>query len=480
MNRCFHSRPTLSALTVLFDSSTPSSSSFTNSSSPAGCMILFELFLVVFVVSVIDSTPPALLFDLFVFVFTKPSTPPAGSNNVVEFVECMFSLKKKIENAVVRAEILTTTTLELEEARRIKQEELLREHNMWDDVVKSNEILIKFADTTKVVNALKDLRYKAEEAKLITELAEMEAINYKLFKQAYNASMDVSKFVDQYEMSKLLSGPFDMEGACVHIRAESDGNNSEVWNISSRLKPRAFIIIEDSEEQLLVMYIKWADKQGYKGRVIEKSPCKDGGIQSATLEIEAKYVYGYLAGERGVHRAIENFNDESFTRQKLILLQNEGKFSMRDVIPLFLESSNEYQIDENDLLISSLKPHLEEQLTCRTEPVISILHYPTGVTVLSSGERNKFANKIKALNRLKAKLLVIAMEQGVSNVKNIKADSISDSQRQETRRYIFHPYKLVHDVKTGTHLPELNSILDGNIEPLIRAHLNNRLASDKA
>ncbi|KAK9125132.1 hypothetical protein Scep_013978 [Stephania cephalantha] len=390
----------------------------------------------------------------FVSLAVRASQSMEGKNKVYKELG-MFSLKKKIENAVVRAEILATTTLELEEARRIKQEELLREHNMWDDVVKSNEILIKFADTTKVVNALKDLRYKAEEAKLITELVEMEAINYKLFKQAYNASMDVSKFVDQYEMSKLLSGPFDMEGACVHIRAESDGNNSEIW-----------------AEQLLVMYIKWADKQGYKGRVIEKSPCKDGGIQSATLEIEAKYVYGYLAGERGVHRAIENFNHESFTRQ--------ASSACVDVIPLFLESCNEYQIDENDLLISSLKPHLEEQLTCRTEPVIGILHIPTGVTVLSSGERNKFANKIKALNRLKAKLLVIAMEQGVSNVKNIKADSIIDSQRQETRRYIFHPYKLVHDVKTGTHLPELNSILDGNIEPLIRAHLNNRLASDKA
>ncbi|KAK9154758.1 hypothetical protein Sjap_002238 [Stephania japonica] len=390
----------------------------------------------------------------FVTLAVRASQSMEDKNKVYKELG-MFSLKKKIENAVVRADILATTALELEEARRVKQEELLREHNMWDDVVKSNEILIKFADTTKVVNALKDLQYKAEEAKLITELAEMEAINYKLFKQAYNASMDVSKFVDQYEMSKLLRGPFDMEGACLHIRAESDGNNFEIW-----------------AEQLLVMYIKWADKQGYKGRIIGKSPCKDGGIQSATLEIEAKYVYGYLSGERGVHRAIEGFNHESFTSQT-------NSACVVDVIPLFLESSNEYQIDEKDLLISSLTPHPEEQLTCRTEPAISILHIPTGVTVLSSGERNKFANKIKALNRLKAKLLVIAMEQGVSNVKNIKADSITDSQCQETRRYIFHPYKLVQDVKTGTHLPELNSILDGNIEPLIRAHLNYRLANDK-
>lgn len=94
------------------------------------------------------------------------------------------------------------------------------------------------------------------------------------------------------------------------------------------------------------------------------------------------------------------------------------------------------------------------------------------------GERSCFANKIKAINRLKAKLLVILRDQGISNSRSIKKDSIVDLWNQQTRRYIFSPHKLVQDVKTGIHLPDLNSVLDGNIEPLIAANINSRQDCD--
>lgn len=104
-----------------------------------------------------------------------------------------------------------------------------------------------------------------------------------------------------------------------------------------------------------------------------------------------------------------------------------------------------------------------------------IFGYSSAVlSILFAGERNHFANKIKALNRLKAKLVVIASEQGVSSVSDIKRDAIVDLWQKETRRYVSHPFKLVEDVKTGILLPNLNSILDGNIEPLIEAHINIR------
>ncbi|XP_010246247.1 PREDICTED: peptide chain release factor PrfB3, chloroplastic [Nelumbo nucifera] len=359
----------------------------------------------------------------------------------------LFSLRKKIEDAVSRAEMLAPTALELEEARRMKQEELIREENLWEDLAKSNEILIELADSTRVVDALKDLRYKAEEAKLITQLAEMDVINYRLFKQAYNASVDVSKFLDQYEMSKLLSGPYDMEGACVIIQAASKGVYPEMW-----------------AEQLLSMYMKWAEKQGYKGRVVEKCSSKGGGIKSAIVEFESEYVYGYLSGERGVHCMVRSSQDGS--------IFHETSLATVDVIPLFLATASDLQVDDQDLVISSLSPRGKEQINSEAEPAVSIQHIPSGIKVQSSGERSFFANKIKALNRLKAKLLVTALEQGVTNVKNIKRDAIANMLHQEIRRYIFHPYKLVKDVKTGIELPDLNSVLDGNIEPFISAHIS--------
>ncbi|XP_012085956.1 peptide chain release factor PrfB3, chloroplastic isoform X2 [Jatropha curcas] len=354
-----------------------------------------------------------------------------------------------IEDAVLRAEMSAPTALEIEEARQIKQEEMMRECNLWEDPVKSHEILGRFADSAKAIDALKDLKYKAEEAKLISELVEVEGINYQLFDQAYNASLDVNKFLDQYEMAKLLKGPFDKEGACVIIKAGSDGVNSEIW-----------------AEQLLNMYIKWAKKLGYKSRLVEKHPSVTGygGIQLATIEFEFECAYGYLSGERGIHLMINSQNGS---------VHYEEISAYVDVVPLFLGTSVDIEIDDKDLIISSLLLRGEKN---SAEPTVCIQHIPTSISVQSSGERSQFANKIKALNRLKAKLLVIAEELKLSDVSSIK-DTIMDVCYAETRRYVSHPYKMVQDVKTGIQLPDLNSFLDGNIEPLIGAHIRIRHTS---
>ncbi|KDO49614.1 hypothetical protein CISIN_1g020225mg [Citrus sinensis] len=327
---------------------------------------------------------------------------------------------------------------------------MVRNYNLWDDPTKSNEVLVKLADSLKVVNALKDLRYKAEEAKLIAQLAEMEAIDYGLFKRAYRASLDVSKLLDQYEMSKLLRGPNDVEGASVTIKAGSNGICPEIW-----------------AEQLLNMYVRWADKEGYRGRVVDKCCCKNGGVKSATIEFEFEYAFGYLSGETGAHCLI-NFPNGSFP--------HEATLACVDVVPLFLETSPDLQISDEDLLFSS--PSLPGERQSIAKPAACIQHIPTGIAVQSLGERNHFANKMKALNRLKAKLLVIVGEQGVSNVSCIKREAIVNIWQRETRRYVSHPYKLVQDVKTGIQLPDFNSVLDGNIKPFIEAHINSRRSSD--
>lgn len=142
------------------------------------------------------------------------------------------------------------------------------------------------------------------------------------------------------------------------------------------------------------------------------------------------------------------------------------------VIPLFLESSPDLQIDENDLEITTTPPYEEKQ--GRISSSLTIQHIPTGLQVRSTGERSHFANKLKALNRLKAKLLVVMREQGVSNLASIRSSAISSSWNQVTRRYVFYPNKLVDDVKTGIQLADLTGVLNGNIEPFIGAHINSR------
>ncbi|PKU86065.1 hypothetical protein MA16_Dca001896 [Dendrobium catenatum] len=345
--------------------------------------------------------------------------------------------------------MITPVAMEFEEERRIKQEEVLRESNLWnDDLTTSNESLTALADAIRVVNDLKDMRHKvlssdrAEEAKLITQLAEMDIINDQLFQQAYTASLDVNKFLDRYEMSKLLRGPYDNEGACMIIKAGMEGTASEMWT-----------------EKVLHMYARWAENNGCNVTGLETFPSMEGGTKLATIEFEKEYMYGYLSGERGIHRLIHSSLDGSTIR--------ETWSASIDVIPLFLEKMIDFHIDDRDIEVSS--PSHGETF-CRSKISVSIHHIPSNTIVQCSGERSQFANKMKALNRLKAKLLVMAMEER-SETNKIKNDDFLKENKYETRRYLLRPQKSVHDIKTGIILPDLNSVLDGNIEPFIRAHI---------
>ncbi|RCV17975.1 hypothetical protein SETIT_3G263600v2 [Setaria italica] len=210
----------------------------------------------------------------------------------------LYSLKKRIEDAVVRVEMTASSALELEEARRIKQEEVLRKRNLWDNPAKSHETLSALADAIRVVDHLKDLCFKAEEAKLISQLSEMDAINGELFKQAYKSSVDASEYLDRYQMHKLLKGPYDKEGACIMVTAVSDGVASELW-----------------AAKVFCMYTSWARKQGCKVGLIEKVPSKNGHVRSAAMEIESEYMFGILSGEKGMHRMTYSSLENSDTCQ---------------------------------------------------------------------------------------------------------------------------------------------------------------------
>ncbi|CAN8279727.1 unnamed protein product [Cochlearia groenlandica] len=364
----------------------------------------------------------------------------------------LFSLKKKIKDVVLKAEMLTPNALELEEEQWIKQEETMRYYDLWDDPTKSDQILLELSDRAKTVDSLKDLKYKAEEAKLIIQLGEMDAIDYSLFEQAYDSSLDVSRSLHHYEMSKLLRDQYDNEGACMFIKSCSQDKKSRIWT-----------------EQIVNMYIKWAEKLGQNARVAEKCSflTDKNGLSSATIEFEFEFAYGYLLGEKGVHRLVtRSTSNEVYI---YVCLANI------DVIPLFLRASPEFEVKEEDLIISY--PSKDNSIIA--ENMVRIRHIPSGITVESAGERNRFANRIKALNRLKAKLLVIAKENKVLDVNKIKnKNNVEPWKVEETRRYVCKGQKMVVDLKTGLEILDLKSVLDGNIEPILGAHIVMRRSID--
>lgn len=248
-----------------------------------------------------------------------------------------------------------------------------------------------------------------------------------------------------------LGGEYDSAGALLAVHAGAGGTESQDW-----------------ADMLLRMYLRWAEQHGYKSDIIELSPGEEAGVKSALIEIDGDYAYGYLQGERGVHRLVRiSPYDASHSRHT--------SFALVEVMP-FVDSSVHITIEPDDLKIDVFRSsgpggqHMQ-----KTSSAVRLTHIPTGLVVTCQNERSQFRNKETAMRVLRSRLLELELEKKAEEQARLKGEHVAAEWGNQIRSYVLHPYKLVKDHRTGYETSDTSAILDGDLDALLKAYLTSQV-----
>ena len=324
-------------------------------------------------------------------------------------------------------------------------EQIMSSPNFWDNKRESEKVISELNQLKKQIEDISDIKNKIENN--IEIIDSIEDIDNEILSLLEEDIIEVEKNIDSLEIELLLTGPYDKMNAIVEIHSGAGGTEAQDW-----------------ANMLYRMYDRYFHKKNYQIELVDIQPCDDAGIKNVTMIVKGINIFGYLKGEKGVHRLIRISPFDSGARR-------HTSFASVDVTPLFDNSVN-IDINPNDLRIDVYRSSgCGGQGVNTTDSAVRITHLPTKIVVTCQNERSQIQNKERAMEVLKNKLYQLELQKQEAELKGIKGEAMDVNFGSQIRTYVMHPYFMVKDHRTNTETSNVDKVLDGDIELFITSYL---------
>ena len=327
------------------------------------------------------------------------------------------------------------------------------EANFWQDTQNARKVMQRLATAREDVARIDGLVKQLQD---IEELLSFEADIHSSLEEELICELEaVEEQVLKLEFELSFSGVYDRHSAVLYLHAGAGGTESQDW-----------------AEMLMRMYLRWAEKKGYKAGVLDISPGDEAGIKSATLEINGSLAYGYLKAEHGVHSLVRlsPFDCDH---------GRHTSFALVEVLPEAEEGDIDITLNPDDLRIDTFRSSGPGgQNMQKVSSAVRVTHLPTGIVVSCQSERSQHVNKETAFRILKARLLKLEIARRQEEIERIKGETISAAWGNQIRSYILHPYKMVKDHRIDFQVNNPEAVLEGDLDELITAYLRSGYESE--
>ena len=323
----------------------------------------------------------------------------------------------------------------------------MAEEGFWNDVDNANKVNQRIKVIHSKLDKYKKLEGKGEDVEVMFEMAEEED-DEELANEARQELAEFVKLVEEFRIATLLNGPYDSANAVLSLHAGAGGTEAQDWVI-----------------MLYRMYVRYCERAGYTVKELDLLEGDEAGIKSVTFECDGENAYGYLKAEKGVHRLVRISPFDSSGRR-------HTSFASLDVTPILDDDSSAIEINPDDIRVDTYRSSgAGGQHVNKTSSAIRITHFPTGVVVQCQNERSQIQNRETAMRMLRGKLLEIKERERMEHMADIKGEMKKIEWGSQIRSYVFQPYTMVKDHRTGEETGNIQAVMDGEIDNFINAFL---------